>query len=81
MSQTKSSTTLEAVIATLLAVIFVISLMFTLLASGSDSGVLSATDVKSERAKRLSHDLEEQVHRLNDLLHALEDVYNRDLKH
>ena len=43
--------------------------------------VLQATDVKSERAKRLSHDLEEQVHRLNDLLHAVEDVYEHNLGH
>lgn len=43
--------------------------------------VLQATDVKSERAQRLSHDLEEQVYRLNDLLHAVEDIYKHDLRH
>ncbi|MCB8944182.1 MAG: hypothetical protein H6658_10550 [Ardenticatenaceae bacterium] len=43
--------------------------------------VLQATDIGSDRAQRLSHDLEEQVLRLNDLLTAVEDVYTRDLGH
>ncbi|MCA9969009.1 MAG: hypothetical protein KC425_02280 [Anaerolineales bacterium] len=39
--------------------------------------VLGALEIDSGRARRLAHDVAEQVHRLDDLLAAVEEVYAR----
>ncbi|MCB8965932.1 MAG: hypothetical protein H6660_03475 [Ardenticatenaceae bacterium] len=41
----------------------------------SQMEVLGAKEIDSGRAQRLSHDVSEQVHRLNDLLTAVDEVY------
>lgn len=38
--------------------------------------LLGAKDIDSQRASRLSAGIEEQVHRLDDLLEAMDDVYD-----
>lgn len=42
----------------------------------SQMEVLSAMDIDSSRAQRLSHEVSEEVERLNDLLSAVEEVYS-----
>jgi hypothetical protein len=42
----------------------------------SQMEVLSAMDIDSSRAQRLSHEVSEEVERLNDLLVAVEEVYS-----